>query len=128
MSGMMLCLGLRLTSGRRAFLEARSLSTGDTAMLARRPGDVAADLVPRVCGDDAALLDALRRRDEVLLLNIGLPYSPPTRSLPKGQSNHHLQTDEPEKSQGIFFNYLIKTASRKDATKKFDDSTTVRAD
>lgn len=70
MSGMMLCRGLRLISGASMLREARSLSTGDTAMLARRPGLVAADRQGRVCGEDAALREARRRLDDVLLCNI----------------------------------------------------------
>lgn len=71
---MMECLGLLLISGTRVFLVTLSVSTGDTAMLARRPGLVAADRVPLVCGEDAALRDARRRRDEVLRWSI-----PPVR-------------------------------------------------
>lgn len=43
-----------------------SPSTGDTAMLALRPGLVAVDLGDRVCGEEAALRDALRRLEDVL--------------------------------------------------------------
>lgn len=69
---MMECLGLLFMSGIRVFRATLSVSTGETAMLARLPGLVAADLVPRVCGDDAALRDARLRRDDVLRWSIPL--------------------------------------------------------
>lgn len=64
MSGIMLCLGLRFMS--TAATPLCSPSTGDTAMLALRPGLVVVDLGDRVCGEEAALRDALRRLDDVL--------------------------------------------------------------
>lgn len=47
-----------------------SPSTGDTAMLALLPGLVVVDLGDRVCGEEAALRDALRRLDDVLRCSI----------------------------------------------------------
>lgn len=68
-SGIMECLGLLLISGNNVFLTL-SGSTGLTAILALLPGLVAADLVPLVWGDAAALREALLRREEVLRCSI----------------------------------------------------------
>lgn len=66
MSGTILCLGLRFISGSRL----RCGSTGETAILARLLGDICGDLGARVWGLDAALLDARRRLDDVLLCSM----------------------------------------------------------
>lgn len=68
-SGMIECLGLLLISGAKLFL-ALSGSIGLTAILALLPGLVAADRVPRVCGEAAALREARLLRDDVLRCNI----------------------------------------------------------
>lgn len=69
-SGTRLCLGLLLISGTRE----RGGSTGETAILARRPGLTAPEAEPdrgaRVCGEEAALREARRRRDDVLRCNM----------------------------------------------------------
>lgn len=69
MSGIIECLGLLLISGAKLFL-ILSGSAGLTAILALLPGLVAADRVPRVCGEAAALREARLRRDDVLRCNI----------------------------------------------------------
>ena len=73
MSGIMLCLGLLLMSAIKVFRAVLSPSTGDTAMLALRPGLFAEEWGVLVCGDEAVLLEALRLREDALLCNILLP-------------------------------------------------------
>lgn len=71
---MMECLGLLFISGAKVFLTL-SGSTGLTAILALLPGLVAADLVPLVWGEAAALRDARLLREDVLRCNILSFYS-----------------------------------------------------